>query len=285
MNTNVQPVIQRAYARHQIRQQGLDLCKVLLELIQNLQQHRGATLAVLGGDHFFETRIQALEPHILKALRTLDRQSTQFLDPLDWRRLYSEWFTVHRQWRQDSAIHNFELHTHLIQEVQKQLWAVATRSGHADQDLNQQQAARLTLQDLPQLMEHVAQFRGLATHAAAGGVCDPEFRVRLEYLNREISRQFQSLEQAMIHQETLDTRLGRQHPLLFDSLERWGKLHRRIEVEILAVEVVQTSPDALFAEVSLLISNLYGLTLTGVRQLRTSLDTDIQQWIVSSRYD
>ncbi len=285
MNSNVQPVIQRAYARHQTRQQGLDLCKVLLELIQNLQQHRGATLAVLGGDYFFETRILALEPHILKALRSLDRNPGHFLDPVEWRHLYSEWFTVHRQWRQDNAIHNFELHTHLIQEVQKQIWAVATGSGHADHDLNHQHTARLTLLDLPQLMEHVAQLRGLATHAAAGGFCDPEFRVRLDYLGREISSQFEYLEQALIHQEGLDTRLGRQCPRVFDCRARWTKLKVRVEQEILAVASVEASPDAVFAEASLLISHLYGLTLTGLRQLRTSLDTDIQQWILASRYD
>src|SRR5690606_12256594 len=103
-----------AFNRQKDRQQCAQLSLNALELIALLQQHRGMVLAVLGGDVFFETRLEAIRPLIIDQLRVLKQYTSDLFPEAEWQRLCDEWYTISHHWRQDSASESFDLHTHVI---------------------------------------------------------------------------------------------------------------------------------------------------------------------------
>ena len=270
--------IRQAYERHQERQRCLDLSLQLLELITHIQQHRGATLAILGGDDFFEMRLSAIKPYVLEDLQEVQQLRKSLISDAVWESLCAEWFTVNYHWRQDSAFHNFELHTHLIQQLLKIFKEFLQSPLFTHLDDGHLPIAKLTMNELPELMETAAQIRGIGTHCLASGVQEKAFADRLGFLCRYFSRSTQHL--SAMH--NLDDLLPTTHSW-YEMMDTWEKIEQSIQDGVL-----DRSPDSslladtFFNNNSQLVFQTKQYIKSGLKRLKSATDTELESWINNS---
>ncbi|GAA3962436.1 hypothetical protein [Allohahella marinimesophila] len=196
--------LRRAFSRQKDRQHCAQLSLHALELISLLQQHRGMVLAVLGGDVFFETRVETIRPQVIDQLRVLKQFVSELFPEAEWQRLCDEWYTLSHHWRQDSASESFDLHTHVIQQMLL-LLRTYNNAGVFDQiSESDRRLAYLTLNQLPELMETAAEIRGIATFLLARQSMDKgassaanhaPLALKLQYLHKYFDESLQRLEQ------------------------------------------------------------------------------------------
>ncbi len=270
--------IRKAYERHQERQRCLDLSLQLLELITHIQQHRGATLAILGGDDFFEMRLSAIKPYVLEDLQEVQQLRKNLISDAIWESLCAEWFTVNYHWRQDSAFHNFELHTHLIQQLLKIFKEFLQGPLFTHLDDNHLPIAKLTMNELPELMETAAQIRGIGTHCLASGVQEKAFADRLGFLCRYFSRSTQHL--SAMH--NLDNLLPTTHSW-YEMMDTWDNIEKSIQGGVL-----DRSPDSslvadtFFNNNSQLVFQTKQYIKSGFKRLKSATDIELESWINNS---
>lgn len=270
--------VRQAFERHQLRQDCVKLCQNLVQLIVHLQQHRGTTLAILGGDDFFEPRLQAIKKHIVEDLQELQKQRKHLVDEDTWQNLCSEWFTVNHHWRQDSALQNFEIHTHLIQQLLRQLKNYYHSPLFEHLDVIHNPIARLVLTELPEFLETAAQIRGIGTHLLASDTSETYFADRLKYLARYFTRTLQHVEQLY------DT--GR----LINSESQWLEIVRAwntIDEAVAKLDVKRAEgmpPEQFFSETSHIIYYIQQCLKLGLKRLNTATDQAIKAWIESGSY-
>jgi len=272
---NATSKIRTAFGRHQQRQQCLDLCYQILELITQIQQHRGATLAILAGDVFFETRLTNIKPQVLKSLQEVQALRTHFISDITWESLCAEWFTVNYHWRQDNAFHNFELHTHLIQQLLKLLREFYQSPNFQNLEQRHEQLAQLTLQELPELMETTAQIRGIGTHCLASKASDKLFSDRLGFLSRYFARITDHLDAVY----PIEQLLTEQAPWR-EITDSWPVIEASIKAGLSNNK--DQSAESFFNNSSRLVFQARQCIAIGIRGLRNVTDTDIQKWIQSS---
>ena len=267
--------IKVAFERHQQRQKCLILCNQILDLIAHIQQHRGATLAILAGDDFFEARLSTIKPRILESLQEVQLLREDFISNDTWETLCAEWFTVNYHWRQDNAFHNFELHTHLIQQLLKLFKDFYQGPNFQNLESNYAPLAKLTLQELPELMETTAQIRGIGTHCLVSGDGDKAFADRLGFLSRYFTRITDHLNAVY----PMDKLLTEQSPWQ-DILTIWAGIEARINAGL--NNNLKLTADTFFNDNSLLVFQTCQCIKLGIKRLRSATDTDIQRWIQSS---
>ncbi|ABC33012.1 conserved hypothetical protein [Hahella chejuensis KCTC 2396] len=279
MNISISKVRQ-AYERHQARQRCLELSQQLLELITHIQQHRGATLAILGGDDFFEIRLAAIKPYVLKDLQEVQRLRGELISDESWQSLCAEWFTVNYHWRQDSAFHNFELHTHLIQQLLKLYKDFLNGPLFEHLDISHQPVARLTLNELPELMETAAQIRGIGTHCLASGAKEKAFVDRLGFL----SRYFTQSSHHISGQYDVDELLQAGQPW-YKLGDIWLGIERRITQELTPGRTGEgLLADQFFSDSSQLVFQAKQYVKAGLKRLKSATDRELETWINSSSY-
>jgi len=267
--------IKVAFERHQQRQKCLLLCNQILDLITHIQQHRGATLAILAGDNFFEARLAAIKPRILESLQQVQQTRYNFISNNIWENLCAEWFTVNYHWRQDDAFHNFELHTHLIQQLLKLFKDFYHGPNFQNLENKYAPLAKLTLQELPELMETTAQIRGIGTHCLVSGDSDKAFSDRLGFLSRYFTRITEHLNAVY----AMDKLLTDQSPWQ-DIITSWSGIEAKINAGL--TNNRRLTADSFFNDNSLLVFQTCQCIKIGIKRLRNATDTDIQNWIQSS---
>lgn len=198
-------VITRAYReRHSV----LTLMRQLNRLVNAIQIHRGVSLAHLAGDGLFTDDVTQVQSQVNQRLRVLNT-SIEFFEalvpPQEQENIQHSWNTVCHDWEGDALLENFEYHSFLIEQL-LQLSAglgrrldeplggateVLARSNSDDPVLD------LVCRKVPELIEHLARIRGLATHAAVVGVCDEDHQKKLQYWLQCVERQNRELIQAI----------------------------------------------------------------------------------------
>ncbi len=269
----------------------LDLCEQLMGVIRLVQQHRGVSLAVLAGDSVFDIQVRRLSKRISGALKAIEDSLPVESDQLNkerWQRLELAWFTVNGQWRRDTAIHNFEFHTHLISELLGLMREIQVQL-HQPADATSVSLHQLIILNLPQLLEKIAQLRGLATHSAVLGSCSTEFRVRLEYLCKQVPPECQACEDqlngAPIQQGGPATA---QHYALIKRFHE-GQVLVAPYVELIQASLLDTAPrdqaaDQLFSQGTRIIETYLRAFEAGIRVLQLALPGTLQDWLSQSRY-
>lgn len=184
-----------AYQDHLYRRQGLALAKELIKLIIDLQKHRGCTLAILSGDHFFETQLYSIQRDITEQLEQIEHCRHEYLGLDESTHILQEWVCIRRQWVNDTPEENFQLHSNLISELLKLIWRVVQRSGQLGMSSSYDRLITLCFKDWLKIIETTAQSRGLATHCAVLEHNPEAIQFRLKFLHRqlqELDEQFQA---------------------------------------------------------------------------------------------
>lgn len=191
---------------HHLR--SITMIRQLISLISAAQQHRGANLALLGGDSYFSDKVGTLQDEIDSRITILQLLNQELSEPIpseDIDTLLHEWETV-RDFSRGTALENFNLHSNFIDQQMKLVWHVtektncfslATTTRPASLNTSPPQQSELLpsdallvqfiLLEIPELMEILARIRGLATHACVLGVCDSEHSSWLDYLLKQLN--------------------------------------------------------------------------------------------------
>jgi len=265
---------------HQARLRGLDLIYSLCQLIRKLQQHRGASLAVLAGDTIFESRLHALQGPIYENMAKIQNEGAGLIDQRRWSQIVSEWFTVKRQWRKDSVLQNFELHSHVIAQIIDLIWQVAkTSDPRVENDPVLKELGQYLFRSVLDVIEILGKLRGLSTHVAVLGECENDYALRISFLRRQLDS-----ESATAHNLLRALPVRFRDPLLLrigtyrcHAIEH--SLCDVIDNEILGKGPIKTSSDHIFGLATQAIDAYVTVFTTGLQLMRTELDENLKMWV------
>lgn len=195
------------------RQAILIIMRQLNRLVSAIQRHRGVSLAHLAGDGLFMDDVAQVQRQVNQRLLVL-RQSVEGFEALvplrEQQNIQHGWNTVCHDWEGDALLENFEYHSFLIDQLLQLSGGFGRRleshlleaSGLRETEVySEDPVLRLVSRGVPDLVEHLARIRGLATHAAVVGICDEEHQKKLQYWlqyaereNRDLIAQIEGLD-------------------------------------------------------------------------------------------
>lgn len=192
------------FKEHSFRINQHDVSVTILQLSRYIQRHRGAVLAMLGGDESFIAQVEILQAQIsvqYEYLQYLNRGQSQVLSDAEFQQLSLGWMTIIQDWRNDDLHQSFEFHSHLLESIARTSRQLTESVLH----LNSASAVNPTLQsridntylvpldslcntcitELYELVEYLARIRGLGTHMAAMGQINKEWESRVSFWLQE----------------------------------------------------------------------------------------------------
>ena len=160
------------FAKQELR--GLEYTRPLLKLLQNLQQHRGLTSALLSGDAAFEGRVRGKRTDIENDIRTIDDINGRLDGALHvgakWLALSGACRDLLTARQETTADRSFAQHTQVIAQVIALVSDVGDASNLTlDPDLDSYYLMNVLVFQGPELSEFLAQARGLGTSMAVTG--------------------------------------------------------------------------------------------------------------------
>jgi len=192
------------FRTHRLRVAQLDLMVTILNLSRFIQRHRGATLALLGGDNSFRIQVETLQKQTsiqFDYLQCLNTSADKPLADSDYEQLTLGWVTIIKDWENDDLHHSFEFHSHLLELIIRIARQLCEQILATPEGLEDNAALRTRLDtsyayplhrltqtcviDLYELVEYLARIRGLGTHMAVVGQADKELGSRVSFWLQE----------------------------------------------------------------------------------------------------
>ena len=195
---------QSLFETHTLRVAQLDLMVTILNLSRFIQRHRGAALALLGGDNSFRNQVGALQKQTsaqFDYLQCLNNSADKPMADSEYEQLTLGWLTIIKDWENDDLNHSFEFHSHLLEliiRIARQLseQVLATPAGVENNDALRSRVdnsftyplhglTQTCVIDLYELVEYLARIRGLGTHMAVIGHTDKELGSKVSFWLQE----------------------------------------------------------------------------------------------------
>jgi len=197
-------IVKQIFKTHSFRMAQHELMVTILHLSRFIQRHRGATLALLGGDKSFHNQAQILQKQTslqFEYLDCLNQSANQPLGDNEYKQLTLGWVTVLKDWENDDIHHSFEFHSHLLElilRITRQLIESILRPPSLTES-NEALESRVDnafltpltnlsqtcVIELFELIEYLARIRGLGTHMAAVGTTNPDWENRVGFWLQE----------------------------------------------------------------------------------------------------
>ncbi|MDQ6950114.1 MAG: ATP-binding protein [Mariprofundales bacterium] len=165
--------MQRDLASLARQRAGLSDAAAITPLLELIPQHRGMINGLLGGDHHFAAKLEAMEPALQAALARVDKSSADWDTDWDtewgntlalqakWHQLRARWLTLQGGAQQMSAAQSWRLHTGVIRDYLRLLYDLSVGSAlYTNSDLAHRHLIELNFHILPQLIEALGQLRG-----------------------------------------------------------------------------------------------------------------------------
>ena len=176
--------------------------KLLCQLTQALQQHRGACMAFVSGDQAFLPMVAKLQQHISRLLSALAYQPDEqtLLANGSLANIDSGWQTILMGWQDDDILLNFEFHGHLIDSIKQVLRNIMREQlmyQLSDRGKSCDSLLHTLLVQIPEVIEQVARLRGLSTNAAVVKACGGDSHARISFLIKEVPVQNERLLDAL----------------------------------------------------------------------------------------
>lgn len=292
-------VASKTVARYLHHLRSITIIRQLISLITATQKHRGANLALLGGDEYFSDKVATLQKEIDNRIMTLQLLNQELSEPIpnrDIATLLQEWETV-RDWSGGKALENFNLHSNFIEQQMKLLWHITEKTNcfllattpkpvTPDTELSQQGEllagdtllVQFILLETPELMELLARIRGLATHAGVIGSCDSEHSSWLDYLLKQLNLK---KERFRILSRSLQRYSLRDVPALIDLQiqdVRIVQLVQLVENNILYQDKVDIDSHNIFTMVTSIINSQTEVIKQGLDFIQNKIHRQLDGW-------
>ena len=192
------------FKEHSLRIQKQDCAVTILHLSRLIQRHRGATLAMLGGDNSFQEQVTVLQSQValqLDYLQYLNAEGQKPLPENDYQQLSLGWMTIIQDWKNDDLHQSFEFHSHLLESIARIARQLVKSVLTPSQVLSRKSALLNSMDknyleplselnqtcvvELYDLVEYLARIRGLGTHMAAMGHSNAEWESRVAFWLQE----------------------------------------------------------------------------------------------------
>jgi Nitrate and nitrite sensing. len=145
--------------------EGLELIKPISSGVQFMQQHRGLSTGVLGGNEAMRNQCDTKEIETAAAFDAIERRlSTGLVLSEDWVRLKADWNSLQKGWSHWTVDENFSTHTDLIDRML--VFEVRVADDYAltfDSDVDAFYLIDTTINKLPLALERLGRIRAFGT--------------------------------------------------------------------------------------------------------------------------
>ena len=267
----------------------LPIIKLFNRVTKSVQKHRASSIACLGGDRGYETRVEQLQKQIDKQLLLLNNFvhfSPKILTIKQLSSIQQDWHTIKVGWRHDSIIENFEFHGHLIDQIQGLIRNLCFhhfpeiengRIARGEVDSSQTILLQCILQDIPDNIELIGKLRGLSVHATSTKLCDEAMQIRLEFMVKQSREQYRRLAATLKKlgpNIAIIPNLGKVEPFQV----KLDDLLSIVEVEIMKSKRVIAKTDVVFNRSTEIIDLLWAVTEQGLDAVEKSIYDEIDRW-------
>jgi len=250
------------------------LARPLLKTVEYVQQHRGLSSMLLGGDTEVAARRREREANVDEALRQLERTLAADRRELQqWRAINSAWDAIKRNGLNASQAENATAHTALIAELLRfQRTLSDTYALTFDPEAETFYLMTTALNDLPFALERFGRLRARGAGALAQGEVDDAGRIAIIVLAEEIKAAMGGMRENLDKVIALRPELSGDLQRAFESL---GAKHREVSqvVEQITLhdDLHSTSSAQFFemttAEISIGYAQMYDVLLPALDAL------------------
>ena len=149
--------------------QGLELIKPFPRAVQMLQQHRGLSAGLLGGDETMRDSRASTESEAVEAFKAMEeRLPPGMTSGEDLRHIRADWERLRKEGLNWTAAENYAAHTRLIDRIQSFEGMVADDYALTmDPELSTYYLIDTIVNNLPHALEHLRQLRAYGTAVLA----------------------------------------------------------------------------------------------------------------------
>ena len=164
--------------------QGLELIKPFPRVVQMLQQHRGISAALLGGDTTMLDNRASVEKDVADAFRAMEGKLTPGLAPNEeWQHIRTDWERLRKEGLNWTAAENYAAHTRLIDRIQSFEGMIADEyTLILDPELNTYYLIDTIVNKLPHTIEHLGQLRAYGTDILASKQITAQQKIEINIL-------------------------------------------------------------------------------------------------------
>lgn len=271
--------LQNVYQEHLHRRQGLALAKAIIRLMIDLQKHRGCSLAILSGDHFFETQLYSIQRDITTQLEDIERLRKRYLERAEFSHVLQEWLCIRRQWTNDSPEENFLLHSNLISEVLKLIWRVIQRAGLLGQSATQDKLVELCFSEWLKIIETTAQARGLSTHCAVLHSNPPEIKSRLKFLEKQLIELDDRFQDCLEHDAMQPSQALTQSQQRLEYRKHLQRFVAALNADFIYTDYPKLDADTIYTYGSHAVSAYQSILFSALKLLDQQLSPELENWI------
>ena len=193
--------------------EGIVLIKPLSRTMQLIQQHRGISSGVLGGEEAMRNSRTAKEVEAVVAFKAFEEKLPASLaSSEDWQHIKANWQRLRKEglnWTMDD---NFDAHTQLIEQLRQFEVVVADEYALTlDSEVDTYYLLDNTINKLPDTIEHIVQIRGYGTGILAKRQATEYQKIRLSAMIDELNNMLKLL-------RTNFEKTGRYHPAMQSSI-------------------------------------------------------------------
>ncbi|HEB55984.1 MAG TPA: PAS domain-containing sensor histidine kinase [Gammaproteobacteria bacterium] len=204
---------------------GIDYIRILRNVLEHVQQHRGMGHARRNGEHEFDLRLFELGDDLDQEIQELENRYNQLgIIPETSRknmRWYEQWLNLQKHQVAMTAEDDFDAHSILISEYLGSIQDIADAFGLTlETDLKTRYLMEGLIQ-LPVQIENIARMRGLGTGSVARSQVDSIEKKKLLSLGQLVSSEMDSLVRNMNrlfrHDASLEFRMA---PILAQGINK-----------------------------------------------------------------
>lgn len=178
----------RNHAAREQRQQAIVQIRLLRQLLEQAQRHRGLSFGAMSGEHALEPRRWSVHQQLVALLKLIASHEATLYWYDSWHQARDLWQQIESGFEHESAEHLLILHNQMITSLLQTIEALANRFDLICLGRLAPQAEGLWL-ELLQNIELLGQSRALGTGIAANRQNLPVWREQLQVLSTQINEQ------------------------------------------------------------------------------------------------